>query len=130
MAKKKKKRKKHKPSINSRAKGAGGERELSRELSMLFGVEAYRGRQFHGREDAPDVVMDIPGVHFECKRTESLSVYKALEQSEWDAGKDQIPLVAHRRNHKRWLLCMFLDDVPELVNLLRSFVKEKSDEGC
>ena len=38
----------------SRNKGAGGERELAKEIARIFGVEAHRGRQYHGGSDAPD----------------------------------------------------------------------------
>ena len=125
MAKKKKPRKK---TINSRQKGAVGERELAHELIRLFGTEAYRGRQFHGRDDAPDVVSGIPGTHWECKRTAGLSVYTALEQAEWDKGADDMPVVAHRRNNKKWIFACYLDDLPQLAGILRSVLK--GEEPC
>jgi Holliday junction resolvase len=122
MPKKKKKR------ISSRSKGARGERELAAELRRIFGTEAYRGRQFHGREDAPDVVSGIPGTHWECKRTEGLSVYAALEQAEWDKGEGDVPVVAHRRNgKKRWVVCLYLEDLLRLVETLGGL---KGEESC
>ena len=98
----------------SRDKGARGERELAAELSRLFGVEAHRGRQYHGGPDSPDVKTGIVGVHFECKRVEHLSLYPALEQARGDAGAD-VPVVAHRRNGKPWVVCCDLDDLPRLA---------------
>ena len=65
----------------SRDKGASGERELARELSRLFGVEARRGCQYHGGPGSPDVAADIPDVHIECKRSERLRLYEALQQA-------------------------------------------------
>lgn len=100
--------------IMQRNKGKVGERELAHELSRLFGVDAYRGRQYHGRDDAPDVVVDIPGVHIECKRTERLSLYRAMQQAIDDAG-DNVPVVMHRSNRKPWLAVVRLDDLPALA---------------
>lgn len=99
----------------SRDKGARGERELAREISRLFGVEAHRGQQYQGGPDSPDVRAEIPGLHWEAKRTEKLSLYAAMEQAISDAGEESVPIVAHRRNGKPWLAVVRLDDLPKLV---------------
>ena len=99
---------------HQRRKGQRGELELAAELSRLFGVEAQRGRQYHGRDDAPDVC-GLPGVHVECKRTERLQLYAALEQCQGDAGEDEIPVVFHRRNGKPWVVVVELEQLPELA---------------
>ena len=101
----------------SRAKGQRGEREAAAELTRLFGVEAHRGRQYHGGPDSPDVQTTLSNVHVEVKRTETLSVYAAMEQAEKDAG-DAVPLVLHRRNGKQWLAIVQLDDLPRLATTL------------
>ncbi len=98
----------------SRDKGAAGERELARELSRVLGVEARRGCQYHGGPGSPDVVAEIPDVHLECKRTERFRLYEALEQAIADAG-DKVPVVAHRQNHKPWVVIVQLDDLPRLA---------------
>lgn len=100
----------------SRDKGKTGERELSKELTRLFGVECRRGQQFNGI-DGRDVV-GIPGLHIECKRVESLSLYPAVEQATRDAGEEETPVVFHRRNHKKWLAIVELDKLPELASKL------------
>jgi hypothetical protein len=38
-----------------------------------------------------------------------LSLYTALEQAESDAREGEIPVVFHRRNHKRWVAIMELE---------------------
>ena len=86
----------------SRTKGASGERELAREFERLFGVEARRGQQHCGGPDSPDVKVDIPDVHIECKRTERFRLYEALDQAIADAGV-KVPVVAHRQNRKPWV---------------------------
>ena len=95
--------------INSRDKGKRGELELVAYLKEEHGyAEARRGQQFKGGTDSPDVV-GVPGLHFECKRVEALSVYAAFAQACRDSGPASIPVVAHRRNGKPWLAILGLD---------------------
>lgn len=103
---------------SSRVKGASGERELAKEFMRIFGVNAKRGCQHSGGVESPDIVTDINGMHIECKRTESLNLYKAMEQSIEDAGVE-IPVVCHRRSYKDWLFVARLDDLPDLVYKLK-----------
>ncbi len=95
-------------SINSRNKGKAGELELAHELSK-FGYEVRRGQQFCGANGDADVV-GVPGLHIEVKRVERLDYYKAYEQSENDALESETPVVVHRRNRKRWLVTLSLED--------------------
>lgn len=104
--------------INSRTKGAAGERELAKKLTEVFGCEARRGQQFQGSPDSPDVVTSLDGVHIECKRVERFEIYKAIEQAKRDSGQDEIPIVCHRKNRGEWLAVVRLDDLPELVERL------------
>ena len=43
----------------SRRKGKLGELQAAAEIRRLFGVEARRGRQFHGGDGSPDIVTAI-----------------------------------------------------------------------
>lgn len=104
--------------VNSRAKGKAGELELAKELERVLGVSARRGVQFHGGPDSPDIVLGIPGIHVECKRTESLPLYKSLDQSTRDAAPNDVPLVVHRANKRPWVVIVKLDDLPKLVQRL------------
>jgi Holliday junction resolvase len=93
----------------SREKGKTGERELSHKLQGLgLGDEIRRGRQYSGL-DAPDVV-GVKGVHIECKRTETLRIYDAMQQAIDEANPGETPVVAHRKNGKEWLVIMRLED--------------------
>ena len=94
--------------INSRQKGARGERELSHKLNE-YGYECRRGQQYSGSNGDADVV-GLPGIHIECKRVESLNVEKALQQSISDAREKEIPVVMHRKNGEQWKVTMTLDD--------------------
>lgn len=86
----------------SRRKGADGELEFA-QLLCEAGFEARRGQQFCGGDRSPDVITNIPGVHFEVKRVEKLNVDKAMEQAIADAPTSRFHCVAHRRNRKVWL---------------------------
>ena len=95
--------------MNSRDKGARGEREFAKELTLL-GFEARRGCQFAGGEDSPDVVGGICGTHAEVKRVQKLNIDKAMQQAIGDCGGN-IPYVAHRKNGMPWLITVQLKDL-------------------
>lgn len=94
--------------MNSRNKGANGERELAGKLKD-YGYDARRGQQYCGANGDADVV-GIPGVHIECKRVERLNLYDAMSQSVRDARDGEVPTVFHRKNRCEWLVTMRLDD--------------------
>lgn len=100
--------------LRSRNKGKRGEREAAAELTRLFNVEARRGRQFQGSDNSPDIIVDIPDLHFEVKRCEGFRLYDALAQAAKDAGGN-VPIVLHRQNQKPWVAIVQLDDLPRLA---------------
>lgn len=101
---------------NGNRKGKVGERELAAELSRVLGVGCRRGVQYQGGSDSPDVV-GVPGVHVECKRTESLRLWDALGQAVADAG-DSVPVVCHRASRRPWVAVVRLDDLPRLAEVI------------
>lgn len=98
--------------MNSRNKGAAGERELA-NLLKEHGYDTRRGQQFCGANGDADVV-GLPGIHIECKRVERLDLYAAMEQSERDSREAEIPVVMHRKNRQDWLVTMRLSDWLEM----------------
>ena len=91
--------------MNSRAKGARGERQWRDEL-RANGYRARRGQQFSGSPESPDVISDdLPWAHFEVKVVEKLNLYDAMEQALRDCGR-KVPFLSHRRNHRPWLVTM------------------------
>ena len=94
--------------MNSRQKGAAGERELAKVLRS-HGFETRRGQQYCGSNGDADVV-GLPGVHIECKRVERLNLEDAMAQSRADARPGEIPVVMHRKNNCKWLVTLSLDD--------------------
>lgn len=98
--------------MNSRQKGAAGERELAKVL-RIHGYDARRGQQYCGANGDADVI-GLPGLHVECKRVERLDLYGAMEQAKADARPDEFPVVMHRRNNAAWLATIALDDFMEI----------------
>ena len=99
---------------NSKAKGGRGEREWAQVLRNA-GLVAYRGQQFSGGVDSPDVVCEsLPRIHFEVKRVERLNIYDAMFQAVRDSAW-KLPVVAHRKNKHCWLVTMRADDWIELA---------------
>jgi hypothetical protein len=98
--------------VNSRRKGAVGEREFA-ALLREHGFDARRGQQFSGSPDSPDVVSDaLAWLHVEVKRVQNLNLTDACVQAEGDCGRGAPAghkkpwIVAHRRNHAPWLITM------------------------
>lgn len=111
--------------INSKKKGKRGELELCQWLRENWGVLASRSQQYKGSTDSADLDFPEMPLHFECKRTESLSVYKAMEQAAADCG-DKIPVVAHRRSRKDWLFVLNASDVLRLADVIAKWQSQPS----
>jgi len=95
--------------MNSRAKGARGERELANKLKE-YGFDCRRGQQYCGANgDA-----DLPGIHIECKRVERSNISDATSQAICDAKNGEKPVVFHRKDNEKWLVTMQLSDFIEI----------------
>lgn len=98
--------------MNSKAKGAAGERELAKKLRG-YGYECRRGQQFCGANGDADVI-GLPGIHIECKRVERLNIDDAMLQAIRDRREGEFPAVFHRKNNGKWMVTMLLDDWQEI----------------
>jgi hypothetical protein len=102
--------------MNSRAKGCRGEREFRDVLREAGYCKAIRGQQFHGGPESPDVnCPELPEIHFEVKRVEKGNPHNWVDQCESDAKPNQYRVVAHKKNNKRWLAIMPMNDFLEIV---------------
>ena len=100
--------------MNSREKGKRGERQWRDEL-QANGYAARRGQQFSGSADSPDVVCEqLRWIHFEVKAVEKLNVENAIAQAQRDCG-GKVPIVAHRRKFRPWLVTMEAETFFRLV---------------
>ena len=91
------------PKINSKKKGARGEREIASKLRE-YGYNCRRGQQYNGLEG--DDVVGLPNIHIEVKRVEKLNIYDAIDQATRDAKEGELPVVFHRKNNKKWLVSL------------------------
>lgn len=105
--------------LNSREKGARGERQLA-EFLRGYGYDARRGQQYSGANGDADVV-GLPGLHIECKRVEKTAINEWLYQAITDARSGSMPVVFHRQNHDsknpvkgQWKVTLRADDFMEM----------------
>lgn len=103
-------------SVNSKKKGARGEREC-RDVWRKHGYEfAHRSQQFSGKgESSADLEGIDPELHLEVKIGYTYkTIYDFLEQAKRDAKEGQLPIVNCKMDRKEWLCVMQLDDFIEL----------------
>ena len=110
---------------SSRRKGKDGELEAAKALSKVLGIGMRRGQQFSGL--GGDDITGWDGVHVEVKRTETLNVYKAMDQSTDDTDQPDIviPIVLHRRNDRPWLVICYLNDLRGLSNRVQEALRDE-----
>ena len=107
--------------MNSRNKGAEGERSLAKELRK-YGYDTRRGQQYCGIEGNADVV-GVDGLYIECKRTQQVRDEVFLQQAERDAKEGEIPVVMYRRNHEEWKVTLRLED---FMTIYKSFLQNRT----
>lgn len=115
--------------VNSKRKGAKGERDFALLMTECGYANARRTAQYCGKTgDAPDVV-GAEGLHIEVKRREQVRDEVFLQQAEREAKKGLVPVVMYRRNHEEWKACLradiFLAIWSELTELQRYKIMEK-----
>ena len=104
--------------INSRAKGAAGERELASYLREQGWQKARRTQQYAGNPEggSGDVVCANFPFHIEGKRCQALKPEDWMAQAQRDCPEGKIPAVFFRRNgRKEWLVILTADSVCELA---------------
>lgn len=107
-----------------RDKGARGERLLKDFLNDL-GLTVKRGYVFLRQSD----LVDLPGIHIECKFVERLNVRKAMDQAiaEAEKRKDGMPAVFWKVSRKPWLTIMRTEDWVTLYKMARGNVRPTED---
>ena len=104
--------------INSRRKGAAGERELANYLREQGWQKARRTQQYAGNQEggSGDVVCDNFPFHIEGKRCQQIKPEQWMAQAKSDCPASKIPSVFFRRNgEKKWLVILQADDVCEIA---------------
>lgn len=96
--------------MNSRAKGARGERELVTKLREMLGEVPGLRRCWHRAVNGGHDV-DLPGWPVEVKRYKGIALHRWFEQAERQALKvGGRPLLAHREDRGEWLVTLRLTD--------------------
>jgi Holliday junction resolvase len=103
--------------LNSRAKGAAGERELA-EVFRSMGYQARRSQQFCGANSDSDLTIEeMPGLLIESKRVQRLDLHEAVVKAASDAAPHlKTPVVCHRKNGAEWLATIRLKDLHVFVD--------------
>lgn len=103
---------------SSKRKGKIGELEVA-NLLKAAGFNAHRSVQYCGATgDAPDVVVEGLPLHIEVKRVERLNLKQAYQQAVHDSkanGKNEIPVIFHRRSRQPWMVMLSADDFLTLI---------------
>lgn len=108
--------------INSKQKGARGEREVA-DILRKHGFDARRSAQYCGNTgDAADITSNLP-YHIEVKHQERIEIDKWWDQAVHDAkenGKD--PILVFRKNKQKWRVVMDFEKFLELqkISLVKS----------
>lgn len=86
--------------INSRSKGANGERELLRILGDRLGLSLQRNLEQvrYGGADC----LDLPGICLEIKRCEKVAIAQWWEQAKRQTPQGKTPCLAYRQSRKPW----------------------------
>ena len=117
--------------VNSRAKGASGEVELSHVLQKYGYEDAKRGQQHSGLAGNPDVVGMSDLIHIECKYGVAGhgNMEQWMAQSVRDAREGEMPVVMHRKVGKKargnpWFVTVSMDD---FMTLWKIYEREWSE---
>lgn len=104
--------------INSCQKGKRVEREFRDLLRNAGYSSARRGRQYSGSPESPDVVcLELSNFHFEVKGVEQLNLWEAVQQASKDSAGCSLPVVAHKKKGKGWLITMPFEAWMSLVKV-------------
>lgn len=106
----------------SRRRGHDWEREVSRDLSSLYGVQAERILDETREGNSGDVGSNLP-LAVQCKNQRQPSVWRALREAEEAAGPGEHPVAAVRRRHGQGkpserVAVLRWEDFVELLELL------------
>ena len=99
---------------HKRDKGVRGEREVA-QLFEQAGFEV-RGLEGLGDHNAfRDETGRLLAIHLEVKRQERLRVQEWLRQTVDESPAGMLPLLCFRQNRERWIACLPLDNLLELL---------------
>lgn len=96
--------------VNSRAKGARGEREARDAVRKHWkSPSCERSAQRCGKETA-DLFGALPHCHLEVKRHRKIGALRFLDQADRDRRSSDIPIVLMREDQGEWVIMLRLED--------------------
>lgn len=101
--------------VNSRQKGARGEREAAKYLTKLGFPCKRMGRNGYSDADLKGIEECLPNVHVEVKfgvkgMDLNTAVLKSAYSQAWDDRNGRVPVVLWKPPYLCWRLTWFLDD--------------------
>lgn len=102
-----------------KAKGRRLQQKIVKILCQVLGIHQNSIKSIPGGVQGQDIwvsdnVRQWMTLAIECKNTEQLNIWKAIEQSETNAGDDQIPVVIFAKNKRNPYIAINLDDFMEI----------------
>lgn len=111
--------------VNSRAKGAAGEREAAHAWTRATGLPCARAQQHKGAAGAADLQTGDGSLHIECKFRQRIAALEYLRQAERDCEGKALPLALVRENGDTgWAVLVRLD---RLVDLADALVRQRKE---
>ena len=107
--------------VNSIVKGKSEERKACHALMEVLDLPdntIHRSQQHSGKGDDSADITGIPGLHFEVKQRKRIDVYDALKQATRDAKFGRIPVGVVRRDHEKWVIAVYVHDLPSFLSAL------------
>ena len=101
--------------INSKMKGKRAELEIVHILKDNGFEEARRTAQYCGNTKEASDVVGLEGFHIEVKHQEVVKIYDWIAQAERDCRDGEIPVVFHRKNNKKWLCTLDLNNFLDII---------------
>jgi len=99
--------------MNSRAKGAAGEREFIARHLVDRWPDACRN-YYQGGASKADAA-NVGNVHWQIKRREKIEIWAAIKQAETEAKPGDLAVVAFRRSRSRWYCIVGADEFVALL---------------
>ena len=99
---------------------------MLKEFLNSLGLTVKRGYVFLHQSD----LVDLPGIHIECKFVEKLNVRNAMYQAIEEAKKrrDGMPAVFWKKSREPWLTIMLTEDWVRLYKMARQPTQKEEDQ--
>lgn len=113
--------------VNSRAKGARGERSARDAVRLYWGAEAcVRTAQVSGKFSS-DLTGALEGAHLEVKCLAGIHALRFLDQARRDAKEGEIPVVLMKEDRGPWVVMVEIERSPEFAERLVEQRRKRSE---